>query len=94
MVSEVALQRPAYSPLVTLIAPREPSEPYQALDPAFAQRDREAPSALPLTLSVEAHALGASRSIRLFFCGRRLASWCYTLSHRERLVEELVSHPF
>jgi hypothetical protein len=52
MVSEVALQRTSYSPLVSPIAPSEPSEPYQALDPAFAQRHRDAPSAFLLTFSV------------------------------------------
>jgi hypothetical protein len=82
MVSEVALQRPAYSALASPIVAREPSVPYQALNPALAQRHRYAPSAFLLTSAVEAHALRAGRSSRIFFCGRRGIRCRYILSHR------------
>jgi hypothetical protein len=81
MVSEVALQRPANSALARPMVARKPSVPYQALNPALAQCDRDTPSAFLLTLAVEAHPLRAGRSIRLPCCGRRRLYCHCILSH-------------
>jgi hypothetical protein len=94
MVSEIALERPSYGVVVGAIASREPSEEYEALDPATAQRHRYAPSAFLLTLSVLAHAFGAGGTSRLFFYGGRRLFCRYILSHLGSDCRLDPPHPF